>query len=143
MTVISNSVTIGCRPIEAFDYLSDLRNELEWNPAIQSIKKITDGPIGRGTQFEAKWKSSPRLVVEMIEYEPPNRWVTHNGGPIEVTVRFRLTPTEGGTTLHADFDAVPHGWFKLIFPVFLKRMRKEERANMSYLREALERRVSR
>jgi carbon monoxide dehydrogenase subunit G len=143
MTVISNSVTIRCTQEEAFDYLSDIRNELEWNPGIDSIEKITDGPVGLGTQYRAKWKSSPHLVVEIIEYDRPLRWTLHNGGPVEVTVRCRLEPVTEGTMLLADFEALPHGWFKLIFPLFLMRLRKEERANMTYIRDTLERRVSR
>ena len=51
MTVISNSVEIRCTPEEAFDYLSDHRNELEWNPGIESIDKLTDGPVGLGTKY--------------------------------------------------------------------------------------------
>ena len=135
-------MTIGCDIEEAFDYLSDHRNELDWNPAIETIEKITDGPVGLGTRFRAKWKSSPHMVLEIIDYDRPHKWATHNGGPIEATVRFRLDQVEGGTKLDVDFEAVPHGLFRLIFPMFLARLRKEERANMTYLREALERRVS-
>jgi carbon monoxide dehydrogenase subunit G len=143
MAVISNSVAIRCTQEEAFDYLSDNRNELEWNPGIESIEKITDGPVGLGTQYRAKWKSSPHVVVEIIEYERPQRWAGHNGGPVEVTVRCRLEPVTEGTKLFVDFEAVPHGWFKLIFPLFLTRLRKEERANMTHIRETLERRAAR
>ena len=143
MAVISNSVTIRCTPEEAFDYLSDIRNELEWNPGVQSIEKITDGPVDLGTRFKAKWKSSPHLVVEIIEYERPHRWAAHNGGPIEVVVRCRLEPVADGTKLFTDFQAIPHGWFKLIFPLFLVRLRKEENANMGYIRDTLESRVAR
>jgi uncharacterized protein YndB with AHSA1/START domain len=143
MAVISNSVTIRCTPEEAFDYLSDNRNELEWNPGVVSIEKITDGPVGLGTRYKAKWKSSPHVVVEIIEYERPHRWAGRNGGPIEVFVRCRLEKVADGTKLFVDFEAVPHGWFKLIFPLFLTRIRKEERANMGYIRETLERRVAR
>lgn len=46
-----------------------------------------------------------------------------------------------GTKLFTDFEAIPHGWFKLIFPLFLARLRKEEKANMGYIRETLESRV--
>lgn len=56
MTVTSNSVDIQCDPEEAFDYLSDHRSELEWNPGIESIDKLTGGPVSLG----AKSGSSPR-----------------------------------------------------------------------------------
>jgi carbon monoxide dehydrogenase subunit G len=141
VTVISNSVEIRCRPEEAFDYLSDHRNELEWNPGIESIDKLTDGPVGLGTTYLAKWKSAPKAVeVETIAYDRPHGWTVHNGGPIEVTVTIRLQPTAAGTRLSSAFDARPHGLFRLIFPLFLAKIRKEEAANMTYLKAALERR---
>ena len=59
MSVISNSVTIRCTQEEAFDYLSDNRNELEWNPGIESIEKITDGPVGLGTGTRRSGRAAP------------------------------------------------------------------------------------
>jgi hypothetical protein len=142
MAVIRNTVVIACTPEQAFDYLVDLRNELEWNPRVESMEKVTDGPIGVGTTYRAKWKSSPPLEVECVEYERPLRWRYHNSGRIEVTFSVRLEPIAEETRLRADFDARPHGWFRLIFPVFLLMMKKEERANMTHLRTALERRTA-
>jgi Polyketide cyclase / dehydrase and lipid transport len=143
VTVISNSVEIRCSSEEAFDYLSDHRSELEWNPGIESIDKITDGPVGLGTKYRAKWKSAPKAVeVETIAYDRPHGWSVHNGGPIEVTVTIRLQPTATGTRLSSDFDARPHGLFRLAFPLFLSKIRKEEAANMTYLKAALERRTA-
>jgi hypothetical protein len=60
MTVISNSVEIRCSPEEAFDYLSDHRSELEWNPGIESIDKLTDGPVGLRTKYRRRGVSQRR-----------------------------------------------------------------------------------
>jgi hypothetical protein len=142
MTVIRNSVHINCTSQEAFDYLSDLRNELEWNPRIETVEKLTEGPVGLGTKYLAKWKAAPKAVeVETIKFDRPHGWAGHNGGAIEVTVTIRIVPTEDGITLHSDFDAHPHGPFRLFFPVFLRKIRKEEAANMTYIKETLERRT--
>ena len=51
----------------------------------------------------------------------------------------RLEPVAEGTRLSVDFDAGPHGWFRLVFPLFLRRLRRDEKANMTYIREAMER----
>ncbi len=142
MAVIRNTALIACTPEQAFDYLVDLRNELEWNPRVESMEKVTDGPIGVGTTYRAKWKSSPSLDVECVEFEWPSRWAYHNGGPIEVAFSVHLEAAPEGTRLHAEFDARPHGWFRLVFPAFLLMMKKEERANMNHLRDALERRTA-
>jgi uncharacterized protein YndB with AHSA1/START domain len=40
------------RPIgDVFDYLIDFENIPAWNPYVQTVKKVTAGPIDRGTRF--------------------------------------------------------------------------------------------
>ena len=139
MTVIRNSVVVNRAPEVVFDYLSDLRAELEWNPRCEVMEKLTEGPVGPGTKYRAKWKSSPYVELETMAFDRPHGWTMHNGGPIEVTFTCRLEPVPGGTLLHAAFEPTPHGWFRLIFPVFLAVIRREEAANMRHLRDTLER----
>ncbi len=74
MAVIQNTTLIDRGPEEVFDYLVDLRNELEWNPGVESMKKLTDDPL------------------------------------------------------------------ELVFPVLLLMMKRQEQANMTYVKQALERR---
>jgi hypothetical protein len=73
---------------------------------------------------------------------PSGQSPTSPGRPVEVTVTIRLQPTAEGTRLSSDFDARPHGLFRLFFPLFLIKIRKEEAANMTYLKAALERRAA-
>src|SRR5687767_2706601 len=97
MTVIENSVQID-RPSEAvFDYLVDLCNELEWNPDVQSMERITDGPIGVGTKFLAKWKQSVLIEVECTRFEPHYRWTYSNGGLLSVVFDATITPQGTGS----------------------------------------------
>ena len=141
MTVIRNSVVIRCTPEQAFDYLSDHRAELQWNPKCEVMEKITDGPVGLGTRYRAKWKGSPYVELETLRFERPHTWTMHNGGIIEVTFTCRLVPVGEGAELHAEFRPRPHGWFRLVFPLFLLLIRRDEKANMAHIRNALERRV--
>jgi len=138
MPVIRNSVHIRCSAEEAFDYLSDLRNELEWNPDCQEMEKLTDGPLGVGTRFRAKWKGSPYTEVETLSYERPRSWKMHASGPLEINFSARLSAAADGTTLNVDFEPIPHGWLKLLSPFILLGFRRAERANMIRVREALE-----
>jgi hypothetical protein len=143
VTVVSNSVEIRCMPEEAFGYLCDHRSELEGTPGIESIDKLTDGPVGLGTRYLAKWKSAPEAVeVEAIAYDRPHGWPVHNGGPVEVTVTISLQPTAAGTRLSSDFEVRPHGWFRLVFRLFLVKIRKQEAANRTHIKTALERRAA-
>lgn len=140
MSVIENQATVACTPEELFDYCVDLRNELEWNPTAISMEKVTDGPIGVGTKFLARWKGTPSAIeVTCVEFERPRRWVHDNGGPIAVTFTGTVEPAEGGSLLRVRFDARPRGWFRLLFPAFPMMARRQEKANMTHLRQALER----
>ena len=143
MTVIHNTNVISCSPEEAFDYLSDIRNELEWNPGVESVEMLDEGPVTQGSRFRAKWKGGPRVEIEVVEHDRPRGWTMHNGGAVEVTFTARVEPVPEGTRLTVDFDARPHGLFRLVFPLFLIKLRRDERANMTHLKVALERRVGR
>ena len=138
MAVIKNSVQIDRSPEEVFDYLVDLRNELEWNPDAQSMEKLTDGPIDVGTKFLAKWKQSELIEVECTQYDRPRRWTYSNGGPLSVVFDVTLTPQGSGSLLAARFDARPHGLLKLFFPVLLQMLKRAEKRNMRDIKNALE-----
>jgi uncharacterized protein YndB with AHSA1/START domain len=138
VTVIVNSVEIA-RPIEdVFDYLSDQSNELHWNPSVESMEKLTDGPVRVGTRYRAKWKGAPSIVTECTRYARPHGWSYRNGGPIAVAFDCDLEPTATGTRLVVRFDATPRGWFHLVFPLFLREIRKQERENMRCIKQVLE-----
>ena len=81
------------------------------------------------------------MEIEIVDYQRPHTWTTHNGGPLEITYTGTLEPVADGTRLQVDFDAKPHGWFRLIFPVFLLLLRRQEEANMTRLRQAFDRQV--
>lgn len=138
MAVIENTVVIRRSLGEVFDYLSDPRSELEWNPSVEVMEKITDGPLGAGTRFRAKRGMSRLVTMGCTEYEPPKAWRYVNDGPVTVELRVSLSPHGEGTVLTSRFDARPHGAFRLIFPIFVAIMRREEARTMQRLKGALE-----
>jgi hypothetical protein len=142
VTKIRNSAVIRCTPEEAFDFLSDHRSELEWNPACQEMAKLTDGPVGVGTRYRAKWKAGPRVELETVTFDRPREWSVHNGGPIELLFTCTLDPVPDGTRLTAEFEPTPHGMFRIVYPLFRLNFQRQEKKNMSYLKETLERRAS-
>jgi carbon monoxide dehydrogenase subunit G len=139
MSVIENRVEIARSPEDVFDYLADLRNELEWNPDVQSMEKLTDGPVGLGTRYRAKWSKSRHIICECTRFDRPSGWTYVNGGPIEVTLDVTLEPSGDGTTLRASFSAHPKGIAWVFFPVFVRIMRRIEKENTVNLKAALER----
>jgi hypothetical protein len=57
---------------------------------------------------------------------------------VSVTLTVTLTPHPPGTRLVSRFDARPHGWMRLVFPMFIQIMKRQERANMVNLKRVLE-----
>ena len=140
MAMIENTVLLPCPPEEAFDYLVDLRSELEWNPDAVSMEKITDGPIGVGTIFRAKWKQGPAAEVRCARYERPTRWSYFSEGPLTIDFDATLREEAGGTRLRVRFGVTPKGWMRLAFPLLYLVFHRAERQNMDRIRNALSRR---
>ena len=82
VTLIENVTEIARTPEDVFDYLSDMGNEVRWNPDCIAMEQLTDGPVGVGTRFRAKWKQGPVVFTEVTAYERPSNWAYVNGGSI-------------------------------------------------------------
>jgi uncharacterized protein YndB with AHSA1/START domain len=137
--VIENTVEIARSQEAVFDYLADQGNEIQWNPDCVSMEKLTEGPVGVGTRFRAKWKQGPAIVSECTQFERPRTWRYENGGPISVVLTVTLEPTPtGNTRMTSHGEWTPHGWFRLIFPIFVRMMRRAERGVVENARGALE-----
>jgi hypothetical protein len=64
-----------------FDAVADERNEPKYNPAMISSEKLTDGPIGRGTRFQAFHSSRQgpvQIDVEYTDFEQHRRPVRYS-----------------------------------------------------------------
>ena len=143
MAVIENTVAIRCLRPEVFDYLSDPRSELEWNPKVEVMEKLTEGPLGVGTKFRAKWTKSKVVTMECTRYDRPHGWCYVNDGPVAVELNISLDEHPDGTLLRSRFEARPRGAFRLVFPIFMVMMRREEARNMQLLKLAVESRSAR
>jgi len=139
--LIENATEIARSPEDVFDYLSDQRNELEWNPDCVLMEKLTDGPVGVGTRFRAKWKQGPVVLTEVTAYDRPRAWRYVNGGAIGCDLTVTLEPLAGGgTRLTSRGLWSARGAARLFFPIFIRIMRRSERQVMANSRRALEER---
>lgn len=137
--VLRNDFVVRCTPEQAFDFLSDLRNELEWNPGqCLSVEKLTDGPVGRGTRYLARWQRSPEIEVEYLEFDRPHSWRAHSDGAMESNFRCTISPHPDGARVESELELIPHGFFRLLFPLFLMVLRKHEKAGAEKMRTTLE-----
>lgn len=137
-TEIVSRVTIQRSPEQVFAYISDMRNEVKWNPDVQYMEKISDGPVRVGTRFRAKWHMSDTVNVIITDLQPPYHATFENGGPVEVKLDVFLRPGGSGTNFESHFIATPHGFVRAIFPIFKSRIKSQEQENMVNLKKALE-----
>jgi hypothetical protein len=106
------------RPVEAtFDFVSDFRNAVKWDPRTYAVEKVGGAPIGVGTTFLLtggvlpKWGTIggrlPRMLLRgmplkytIVTYDRPRELVLEGATPI-VTYDDRITfAAEGsGTSL--------------------------------------------
>ena len=139
-TLIENVIEIARTPEDVFDYLSDLGNEVRWNPDCLSMEQLTDGPVGVGTRFRAKWKQGPVVFPEVTAYERPRTWTYVNGGSIACVLKDHAR-ADVERRDKADRRAglwSANGLARLFFPVFIRTMRKAEVQVVANARRALE-----
>lgn len=137
--VLENSVELQRTPQDVFDYLSDIRNERDWNPTMQSVELVTPGPLRAGSVFRARWKGGPTNTLECVVFDRPHRWV-HLSESSMWRVRFegRVSETEAGSCLTARMEISANGLGKLVMPLFARMMARQEKANTRHIRRALD-----
>jgi uncharacterized protein YndB with AHSA1/START domain len=132
-------IVIRRPPEDVFDFCSDLRSELQWNPKAEYVEKLTDGPVGAGTRYRARWSGSGPTTVEVIRFDPPRRWET-TAKARGMAIRFQGTVTDAppGARYTASLELYPKGLVRLVAPFALLAMRRQDQQHMYRIREALE-----
>ncbi len=106
------------RPIdEAFEYLADFSNAAKWDPGVISARKITRGPIGRGTEFEIVSRflgRDVRLRYRATQVDPPSRLVFEGGArTLRLVDTISLEKSAKGTRITYDANLALEGIFYL------------------------------
>jgi carbon monoxide dehydrogenase subunit G len=131
------------RPVEeVWAYASDVTKHDEWSNAVQSIRLVTPGPIGRGTRFIQTVKMLGKQAEgewEITEYEP-NRRITFRGGsgPMRMSWSMILETIEGGTRIAAPGQCEPGGFFKVASPILRRAMKRQADGDFATLKDLLE-----
>ena len=137
--VLENSAEIRRSAEEVFDYASDLRNELEWNPDCRVVELVTPAPIATGSRFLIEWARSGPMDVEMLLVQRPRRWsASATSKRLEVRFHGRVAPERDIAKLHVTMELMPVGRTKLVFPLLRLLFARGERRNMRLIKEALE-----
>ena len=78
MATFSLSFSTSKAPEEAFAFLADMTNAVQWDPSILSVVRHDDGELGIGSSFSVTLEfltTKKTLVYTVTEYEPPTHVV--------------------------------------------------------------------
>ncbi len=121
-------------PEEDFDYCSDLTREPEWNPKMKRVTKLTAGPEGVGTRYEAEFPGDS-MVVECVHFERPVAWSTIGvSRRLEVSFEGRVSSAENGAHLVMRMALQPRGLLRWVAPLIRRYMQAQLERNSPPLR---------
>lgn len=128
------------RPVEeVFDYVADVRNELQWNPTVISMEKVSADPVGLGTLFVGNYKQLGRAAIEIVEYERPRRLALRAGWKrLAFTGTFDLRGDAHETEMRIHIEIEPSGFLRLLVPLMASKMRKDLLHHGELMTRALE-----
>jgi uncharacterized protein YndB with AHSA1/START domain len=142
MSRVRGSLEIA-RPVRmVFDVVADQRNEPRYNPRMTAVAKLTGGPIGVGTQFEAsvssRGKSLP-VTIEYTRFDRPHR-IDSRSVMETATVEghIQCDPTQVGTLFSWDWTVTLTGPARFAGPLIGVIGRRQERTIWKGLMRHLE-----
>jgi len=137
--VVENTVEIARAPEYVFDYCTDLTREPEWNPKAKRVEKITAGPIGLGSQFNAEFLKGDAMIVELVRFERPTAWeATGRSRHLDAKTEGRVSATDDGARLNMRMELGPKGTLKLLLPILGRYMHNQEERNLANIKAVLE-----
>ncbi|MCP3738326.1 SRPBCC family protein [Rossellomorea sp. BNER] len=144
MAELQDSVVIQ-KPVNVvFQYASDLKNSPKIMENVVAVEKLTIGETKVGTQYketrEIRGKKA-EAVIKFIEFTPNQSYAVeseHNGLRVVYTYQFK----ENGENTFVDFkgDIEVNGlWMKLMKPMIVKILKKEDGDHLRNLKNVMER----
>lgn len=131
------------RPVEqVFDFVADQRNEPTYNPKMTEATKLTDGPLGVGTRFEATIVSRGKplaVTIECTGFDRPHRIHSRSLMAGAITDGYvQCDPTPTGTRFSWDWNVTVSGPARFAGPLIGFIGRHQERRIWTALKHHLE-----
>ena len=134
-TIQLDETIVVQRPLhEVFAYISEFSRIEEWDPAVARGRRLTEGPLGVGSQFRIDMKAGFSLRYTVIEWEQDRRLLmTVDSRPFTAREEIFFTRTDSGTQVRyvATFEFVaPLACLLKTFPGVMDRVGKSAMAGM-------------
>jgi uncharacterized protein YndB with AHSA1/START domain len=138
----SDSVTIN-RPVEqVFAYVTNTTNDPAWHTDILEARKTSEGPIGTGTIWHARFKPAMGVSegdMKVMAFDP-NRSEVMQGqvGPMHPTLTYLFEPADGGTKFTRRVQIKVSGKAKLMEPLMRLMIPKNNKGFVANLKRVME-----
>ena len=140
---VRGSIDVARPPQAVFEFMDVPENQARISPRLATVETV--GTLDNGgkhaTYTYGLFGLSFSGAVRGIEHVPPERVTFEMTGDIEGEIRWAFEPTDGGTrvTYTAEYDfGLPAALTRLLWPVVARFTRRDLRATLENLREALE-----
>jgi uncharacterized protein YndB with AHSA1/START domain len=139
---VTVETTIRRPPEEVAAYAMDPGNDARWIGALSSVRVLTDGPVGVGTQVERVAEflgREMRYVNEIVELDPPRRLAMRSvKAPFPMTVDYEFDEARDGTLARIRAVGNASGFYGLASPLLSKLTERGIRRDLRNLKRILE-----
>ena len=142
MIDVETTIEIARPVAEVFAFVADQTNAPKWQKGLREVRRLTDGPIGVGSEHEFVRRFAGREIASR------NRFVAFEDGHY---VRFEIPeglmtgeasylaePGPGGTALVSRMRFRVHGAGRLLAPLLSRVLARDSRRDEQRLKELLE-----
>lgn len=144
MPDITESIIVDRPREEVWKFLVEPENVRMTSSNLQEYEQVDDGDIGVGTRFRGVVKVAGRNIEwtnQVTRFDDGKSLHTKSlDSPIDFTYDTDLTDADGGTeiTVHQDIGSFGGFFGKLADPLVVRMYRKDVRANLEKMKDALE-----
>ena len=142
MASFSATEWIAASPQMIFDFMIEPANSHKVMHNVTNNEWITDGPVGVGSRFrETRLMNGKEATseIEITTYEPPHRYsATSTMSGITATYHYTLAPEREGTRIDLTAEVSAGGVKKLMVPIVVGVMKKQDGDHLQNLKKAIE-----
>lgn len=139
MVHLKTSIVIRRTPEETFDYITDLRNAMEWATELVDIAYDGDLRLGStGVEIRRRGKGEFTWPWTVTAYERPHRVVLEYGSPYPAVADFTFAGDPEGTRFTCDTELRLEGIWRMLSPVVAAEARRVDAAQFKKVKEILE-----
>jgi carbon monoxide dehydrogenase subunit G len=140
---VRKEIQVSAPRAEAFAYVAEFSNSADWDPGIATGKKVTEGPVREGTEFEivALFRGKRQPFHYLVSaFEPERRLVLSGAGEKAHSLdEITFEPSGAGTRIVYVADIKLKGLARVAEPLLGRTMNRMADDALAGLKSVLDR----